>query len=168
MENRINKKIDEYLTEMIDNLTLYINDNVINDNNKNNVINIINNYPKLSINKIDMQKRKRLKNQVPLYLKCNACRANGEQCSRKRRENQVYCGTHEKNRPHGSIDNPDKNNMKKVEVWLEDIKGIMYYIDDANNVYKTQDIIQNKLNPEIIFKYNKDLEGIYYLENLEQ
>jgi hypothetical protein len=122
METRINKKIDEYLTEMIDNLTLYINENVINDNNKNNVINIINNYPKLSINKTDIQKRKRLKNQVPLYLKCNACRANGEQCTRRRKTDGKYkneptnlCGTHIKGTPHGTIEND--TTIQKPKSW---------------------------------------------------
>ena len=28
-----------------------------------------------------------------------------------------------------------------------------YYIDDFNNIYKTEDILENKPNPNIIAKY---------------
>jgi hypothetical protein len=38
-------------------------------------------------------------------------------------------------------------------VVAEEIFGIVYYIDDANNVYKTEDIMQDKPNPDIIAKY---------------
>ena len=41
----------------------------------------------------------------------------------------------------------------KVEVWLQDFKGISYYIDKNNNVYQTEDIVSNKKNPKIIAKY---------------
>ena len=34
-------------------------------------------------------------------------------------------------------------------------KGIVYWIDDDNNVYDNQDIFQNKDNPKIIAKYTK-------------
>ena len=165
MEVILNKKIDEYFVKLTNDMSKYITENSIDDTNKNNIINILNNYPKLIVDKFDFQKRKRVKNQVPLCIKCNACRANGEQCSRKRREGELYCGTHEKNRPHGVINTPEKNDMKKVEVWLQDIKGIMQYIDDNGNVYKTQDIICNKINPEVIYKYRID-DNKYILENL--
>ena len=44
---------------------------------------------------------------------------------------------------------------KKV-VWAQDIKGIIYYIDDENNVYHPQDIMTNKVDPKIIAKYIKE------------
>jgi hypothetical protein len=42
-------------------------------------------------------------------------------------------------------------------VWLEDIKGILHYIDKHGNVYKNEDIIENKKNPKIIAKYDRAL-----------
>jgi hypothetical protein len=101
-------------------------------------------------------KRKRVKSVVPQYERCNAKRANGEQCTRKRKLDLCFCGTHEKGRPHGEIDDQQKtNNVKNIEVWVQDIKGIHYYIDDFGNIYKTEDIISNKTNPSIIAKYAK-------------
>ena len=39
---------------------------------------------------------------------------------------------------------------KKIEVIAEEIFGIVYYIDNENNVYKTEDILEGKKNPEIV------------------
>ena len=54
-------------------------------------------------------------------------RANGEQCTRKKDDND-YCGTHDKNRPHGVISDQIKTEEKlnKVEVFIQDINGILY------------------------------------------
>ena len=43
---------------------------------------------------------------------------------------------------------------KKNSVWAQDIKGIMYYIDDNKNVYNTEDVMKNTPNPRIIANYN--------------
>ena len=54
------------------------------------------------------------------------------------------------------IDGNDATNVNtKVEVWAEDIKGIIYYIDKNSNVYDPEDIVSNKKNPKIIAKYTK-------------
>ena len=52
-----------------------------------------------------------------------------------------------------------KVNTTKVEVWAQDIQGIVYYIDKFNNVYDTADIIKNQVNPKIIAKYVKTGES---------
>ena len=52
-----------------------------------------------------------------------------------------------------------------MEVRLQDINGILYYIDKFNNIYKTDDIIENKVNPSIIAKYKIDDEGNYIILN---
>jgi hypothetical protein len=39
-----------------------------------------------------------------------------------------------------------------VEVIAEEVCGIVYYIDKNNNVYKTEDILEGKLNPRVIAK----------------
>ena len=58
-----------------------------------------------------------------------------------------------------SFDNSNEDDEKqlgqKVEVWAQDIQGIIYYIDKAGNVYQAEDIIVNKINPKIIAKYIK-------------
>ena len=45
---------------------------------------------------------------------------------------------------------------KKNTVWAQDIKGIMYYIDDTRNVYNTEDVMKNVVNPRIIANYEKN------------
>ena len=50
-------------------------------------------------------KRKRVKNVVHLSDRCCAKRANGEQCTRRRKDTTTeYCGTHLKGTPHGICD----------------------------------------------------------------
>ena len=71
------------------------------------------------------------------------------------KKNCDFCGTHEKGRPHGLIYNIDNNsidNIKNVEVRAQEIM-IVYYIDNYKNVYKTEDVLSEKENPEIIAKY---------------
>jgi hypothetical protein len=61
-----------------------------------------------------------------------------------------------KGTPHGIVienQNESKVNTHKVEVWAQDIQGIVYYIDKFSNVYDTADIIKNQMNPKIIAKY---------------
>jgi len=53
-------------------------------------------------------------------------------------------------------ENEAKITTQKIEVWAEDIQGIMYYIDKYNNVYQTEDIVSNKTKPNIIAKYVKE------------
>ena len=124
-------------------------------------------YNNLTLDKDDFSKRKRIKSHVPHYLRCMAKRANGEQCTRKKKDDSCYCGTHDKNRPHGVVDKDDENDvkLKKMEVRLQDINGILYYIDKFNNIYKTDDIIENKVNPSVIAKYRIDDEGKYVILN---
>ena len=58
-------------------------------------------------------KRKRVKTHTPQFLRCKARRANGEQCTRSRRNGCEYCLSHQKSLPHGRID--DNNYVKKVK-----------------------------------------------------
>ena len=48
---------------------------------------------------------------------------------------------------------------KQIQVWLEDINGIMYWINDTGDVYDTGDVMNNVENPRIIAKYEKNGEG---------
>jgi hypothetical protein len=76
----------------------------------------------------------------------------------RKKEGSDYCGTHIKGTPHGIIEKDEHNKMntkEKVEVFAQDINGIIYYIDDKNNVYDIEDILKNIENPKIIAKYIK-------------
>ena len=157
MEKRICKKIDNHMDEFKGAIKVWVEDEEkIPHSVKSDFLKFIYDFDVLSLDKDDFMKRKRVKSVVPQYERCNAKRANGEQCTRKRKLDLCFCGTHEKGRPHGEIDDQQKtNNVKNIEVWVQDIKGIHYYIDDFGNIYKTEDIISNKTNPSIIAKYAK-------------
>ena len=158
MERRINKKISEYVTEFKDDIkSKAIQLGLANDANMCHLVQYICDYERLTLTKDDFMKRKRVKNVVHLADRCCAKRANNEQCTRRRKEGSEYCGTHMKGTPHGIIDNQIENKVttQKVEVWAQDIQGIIYYIDKAFNVYQVEDIMQSNVNPKVIAKYVK-------------
>lgn len=159
MEKRINKKIETYLSGFKDNIRNKIIELQFSDKTKiNELLEYVYEYNRLALSRDDFVKRKRLKNAIPLLNRCNAKRANGEQCTRRRREDCEFCGTHYKGTPHGSVSSEDgtKNTQtQKMEVVAEDICGIVYYIDKYGNVYHTEDILKGCDNPRIIAKYTK-------------
>jgi hypothetical protein len=162
MERRLNKKAETFITTFKDSIREKATQlGLSNDIKSTQLLQYIYDYDRLSFGKEDFQKRKRVKNFVPIYDRCCAKRAAGEQCTRRRKEGSEYCGTHMKGTPHGIMDTSDepKVNTTKVEVWAQDIQGIVYYIDKFNNVYDTADIIKNQVNPKIIAKYVKTGES---------
>jgi hypothetical protein len=168
MEKRVSAKINEYLDVFKQDIKSWMEENNdIDFKNKSDFLKFIYDYNNLTLDKDDFSKRKRIKSHVPHYLRCLAKRANGEQCTRKKKDDSCYCGTHDKNRPHGVVDKDNENDvkLKKMEVRLQDINGILYYIDKFNNIYKTDDIIENKVNPSIIAKYKINDEGNYIILN---
>ncbi len=153
MDKRINRKVSQHFLDFKQKLVQNL-PNSISEDDKLTYLNFVYNFPIITIDKTDLQKRKRVKNHVPLCDKCCALRANGEQCSRRKKDGQKFCGTHIKGIPHGEISNkPPKKSHKSIAVWIQEIHGISYYIDENNNVYDHHDIVNNKINPKIIAKY---------------
>ena len=133
-------------------------------------------YEKCELTATDFEKRKRSKNNVPIHEQCIAKKADESQCTRRKRDGSNFCGTHIKGTPHGYIkENIDEtsivssnvnielpcniipvNKTKKIEIWLEDINGIMHYVDNNFNVYDNEDIKRGVTNPKVIYKYEKD------------
>ncbi len=171
MEKRLNKKIESYISTLKDGirekatqlgLTKFDNTQVIQ------LLQYIYDYERLSLQKEDFAKRKRVKNVVPFFDRCCAKRAAGEQCTRKKKEGSEYCGTHMKGTPHGIVDLQEENktNTQKLEVWVQEIKGIIYHLDKFGNVYNSEDIVLNKTDPAIIGKYEKNGEN-YIIKDLQ-
>lgn len=169
MEKRINKKISDYTstykTEIKDVLLKLSEENHIEKEKIASVIQTLYDYPSLCLTKDDFQKRKRIKNIVPLHERCCALKAANEQCTRRKKNGSEYCGTHIKGIPHGIVSNSiTPETLEKIDrsvvVTAHDFNGIIYYIDDIENVYDTVDIHNNKTNPKIIAKYIID-NGIY-------
>lgn len=161
MEKRLTKKAESYITNFKDNIREKATQLGISQNPEiYQLLQYIYDYERLTFNKEDFQKRKRVKNFVPIFDRCCAKKSSNEQCTRRKKEGNEYCGTHVKGTPHGIVDNQVDNKIstQKIEVWGQDIQGIIYYIDSNNNVYKPEDIIINKINPKIIAKYVKNGE----------
>lgn len=159
MEKRLNKKVETYITAFKDNIREKTTQmGMTNNEEVNKLLQYIYDYERLSFAKEDFEKRKRVKNFVPVFDRCCAKRASNEQCTRRKKGDSEFCGTHLKGIPHGKItgQNESKNTTQKIEVYAQDIQGIIYYIDKNNNVYQAEDIVSNKVNPKIIAKYLKD------------
>ena len=178
MERRINSRIDAYLIALkneiaakfeevrqthADSLTTSLPADIHKD--YTSIMGFIYAADKLKLSKEDFMKRKRIKNVVPVFDRCHAKRANGEQCTRRKKDGCVCCGTHTKGTPHGMFDilEPAITSIK-VDTWVQDIKGIMYHIDSLGNVYDPEDIVANTVNPHIIAKYVKNPNGDYSIK----
>lgn len=162
MEKRINDQLKNYLSKFKDDVRDKIVELGLGETEHiNELLEFVYEYNRLTFEKEDFMKRRRVKNSVPMENRCNAKRANGEQCTRKRRDDCEFCGTHYKGTPHGIATNENgssesmMNEAVTLEVFAEEIGGIVYYIDKFKNVYKTDDVLQAKLNPGIIAKWEK-------------
>jgi energy-converting hydrogenase Eha subunit F len=160
MERRLNKKVEGYITTFKDDIRDKTTQFGMSIEQSSQLLQYIYDYDRLLFNAEDFQKRKRVKNFVPVFDRCCAKRASNEQCTRRKKDGCEYCGTHLKGTPHGIVDAQDepKNTTQKEIVWPQDIGGINYYIDKNNNVYQAEDIMFNKINPKIIAKWVKEGE----------
>jgi len=187
MERRLNQRIDEYLIEFKNQIAGRIQTMVqgIEESASGRDVSImcdvktkcnslaafVYNYDKIKVGKDDFMKRKRVKSVVPIYERCCAKRASGEQCTRRKKEGESYCGTHIKGTPHSvmeeSVTEPSTPKNVKVDIWAQDIRGIIYYIDKTGNVYDTEDIMKiDKYPKRVIAKYVHDGKGNYSIPSI--
>lgn len=158
MEKRLNVKFETYITEFKNEIRDKINQlKFVETEKSGELVGFVYDYKRLVFEKDDVCKRKRIKNAVPVINRCNAKRANGEQCTRRRMEECEFCGTHVKGTPHGLICETGTTEplKRKLDVTAQDICGIVYYIDDNNNVYNTEDIMSSIINPRVVARYEK-------------
>ena len=168
MEKRVNSKIESYVVNFKQSIADRIKGIQFEDQSlQGELLEYVFDYERLSLTKEDFIKRKRIKNAIPTSNRCSAKRANGEQCTRRRKDNCNFCGTHEKGRPHGLINQGANktDEVRNIEVRAQEIMGIVYYIDNYSNVYKTEDILSEKKNPEIIAQY-QEKNGNYIIPSL--
>jgi len=90
--------------------------------------------------------------------RCEAIKANGSQCTRTKQQDNKYCGTHVLHTPADNLSHDQTTQAtKKIEIWLENINGIYYYVDASHNGY-TYENIQNGINTPT-FKWGFDEDG---------
>jgi len=167
MEARVNVKIQNYINQFKQDCVKKINEKSGAGSGSgvgggDILTQYIMDYPMFTLDIQDLQKRKRIRNAVPICERCIANRINTTQCTRRKQTGYEFCGTHIKGQPYGVIETnsePIKQVMKNIDIRNEEINGIHYYIDNNNNVYNTEDILSNKPNPTIITKYTTNSSG---------
>lgn len=187
-----NKMVDAYIIQFKDDIRQKMNaleliTNETSEEQRDRVrefLEFIYEYPKLVLTKQDLASTKSKKpapasdaasvtNVVPSVAPsiaisddqiCLAKRSDGVQCTRKKKKNCDYCGTHakiEQVQAENSRINASMSSTQKMEISAEDIDGIIYYIDKYDNVYHTEDIMDAKENPRIIAKAIKMGDNTY-------
>ena len=84
IENKINNHISTFKTDI---LTIIAQDRKTKINSQetiDKICEIIKTYENLSITESDL-KKKRTRNTIPACERCNALRANGDQCTRRKK-----------------------------------------------------------------------------------
>jgi hypothetical protein len=163
MEKKLNLKAELYFTQFKDTIRQKAIDINFGELDKiNELLETVYEYERLVFTKEDLSKRKRVKNTIPMENRCIAKRANNEQCTRKRKPDNEYCGTHCKSIQYNdTVDNDTcLPCTKPIDVVARSISGVVYYIDKFLNVYNTSDILEGKLNPSIIAKA-KTVNGVF-------
>lgn len=158
MEKRLNTKVKIWTSDFKNDLVNKIQSlDSLDESDKLILLQFIYAYNHLEFKKEDTQKRTRVKNIVPFHERCRALRANGEQCTRRKKDNEHFCGTHIKGIPHGEISSEQEApKHKKIKIWAEEVNGIIRHLDNDGNVYDPQDIYQNSNNPRIVAKWTKE------------
>jgi hypothetical protein len=108
-------------------------------------------------------KRQRVRAHVPLYLRCQAFKANGEQCTRRRRNDCDLCGTHGKGTPHGRVSGSLSQvaHQTKIVTSVKEINGINYHVDTTTQqIYRTEDILAGNRLPRVIGKLVVESDGL--------
>jgi hypothetical protein len=163
MQNRINEKCQEnwlFFKRRLEEISLN------GEINKQDLINFVNNYEFPLLTKEDLEKKKKEKISLPANCRCIAKKSSEEQCTRRKKKSCDFCGLHEEKQPFGVIAQADRPTTQQINVWVQDIKGILYHIDNNGNVYKQEDVMSNKVNPKIIAKYVLSEDGVYNIPEL--
>ena len=166
MEKRVEQKVSIYVNEYKNEIRAKAEELGLSEGSGAQLVQFVFDYPVLGWDKDDFTRRRRVKNSIPICDRCMAKRANGEQCTRRRKEESQYCGTHFKGIPHGDYTNQEQsaNTNKVVELTVRDIGGIMYYIDNDNKVYNQAHVLHNKTNPDCIGKLQEREDGSVFVK----
>ena len=161
MERKIDEQVNTYITRFKEHVRREILDN---SKTANKTVEDIFKFDDFKFDISSINKKKRVRNVIPNDERCIAYRADKDRCTRKKKDGCDVCGTHMKGTPHGVINSTDvKVNIKKIEIFTQDIGGIIYYVDNDKNVYSSNDIMKNVNIPSVIGKYTIDVNGAYNL-----
>ena len=168
MEKRLNSQLEEYIIGFKDSIKKKMTELEFSEKSKvNDVLEYIYEFQRLTFSKEDFAKRKRIQNTIPIENRCNAMKSSNDRCTRRRKGGSDFCGTHSKNTPHGEFNNNEclPCAKKRVEVIARDINGIVYYVDEHNHIYRSEDILNDKENPTIIAKMQVAPNGTAFIRD---
>ena len=162
MDKRMNMLLENYLIHFKNHIKQKATELDFSEKSKvNDLLEYVYEYERLTFSKDDFVKRKRVQNTIPEDSRCIANKSCNERCTRRRKEGSEYCGTHHKNSITESKDTP-----KKLDVIAKEMEGIVYYVDDFQNVYRTEDILNEKENPQVVAKYEQLAGGRYLIREV--
>ena len=169
MERAIKQKIEHFSLDFKHNIQLWLKEKQIIDSEgtdqTHSFMQYIFDYETLVLDPDNFKKRKRIKNSIPNYERCCALRCDNDRCTRKKKKNGYFCGTHSKGTPYGTIEDIGKtNNVTKITIWLEEINGIHQYIDEHGKVYSTEDMNSGINPPRVISNWIKDANRKYKIK----
>ena len=161
--NHINEKTEIFLQEFKEAIHAKVQE--LNIPHVEELMSFVYDYENLVFVKEDFSKRRALQQeQEQVDTRCTAKRACGKQCTRRKKNDSPFCGTHGKGQPHGILPPTDPNElnatMQSVELLTADIMGITYFIDRVGHVYKTEDILSKKQDPAVVANWEM-VDGKY-------
>lgn len=132
MEKHVQRKVNNYCTEYRSLFLAEIDQLIhgISKGENSDIVERINEIkmkctfiPFPEIKKGELKKTKRIHNIVPENEKCGAVCSGGVQCSRRKQSGSVYCGTHAKGQPNGTVSvndcdtvNSSNNELQTIEI----------------------------------------------------
>lgn len=162
MDKHMNKALENYLIQFKNHIKQKATELDFSEKSKvNELLEYVYEYERLTFSKDDFVKRKRVQNTIPEDSRCVANKSCNERCTRRRKEGSEYCGTHHK---HPTTEGQDP--VKKMDVIAKEMEGIVYYVDDFQNVYRTEDILNEKENPQVVAKYEQFAGGRYLIKEV--
>lgn len=160
MEQRTNACIEKYLHDFKSAIKAKILDLELGQK-ASELLGFVYDYENLTITKEEMVKPRRCREETkcPEANRCLAKRATGEQCTRRRKDDAEFCGTHCKGAPHGQV--ASDATVQHIELFTQKISGIVYFLDHVGHVYNTEHVMSSQQNPAVIATWVKDAEGRY-------
>jgi hypothetical protein len=144
MESNVQNKVNNYCYEFRQKIFIEIDRLLLKlkDDNSVDIINSLNELkmkcafiPFPEISKQDLKKRKRAHSKVPEKDLCIALCNGGIRCSRRKQSSSVYCGTHLKGQPNGSLcENLNTNRFEKEYIKTNDDEYV--FPVDENGIIK--------------------------------
>ena len=158
MEEKLVNKVNTYMQ--------VYNEKLCQCKSMEDIKSFIESHEKFNLEDLEINKKKRTKNQIKPEEQCQALRANKTQCTRRKKSDCTYCGTHSKGTPYGVIaTNTVPNCKKNLQLFTQEMQGILYYIDHDGNIYNTEDIVNRVTKPRIVGKY--DCTNDVYVRRIE-